>query len=62
MKKQQKAMLVVSILVLGGTFGNLVRTHALDNIRAVDLLSIFAAGMAFGVLLVTVVSSFKKSA
>ncbi|MFI5204887.1 MAG: hypothetical protein ACHQF2_10360 [Flavobacteriales bacterium] len=60
MKKGNKAPMIVSILILGGAVGNLLRTHALDTIRAVDALTLVAAGMAIGVLLVTVISSFKK--
>jgi len=60
MKKINKAPLIVSVLVLGGAVGNLFRTHALDSIRTVDAITLVAAGMALGVLLVTVISSLRK--
>lgn len=55
MKTRKKAGLIISAIILAGAIGNLLRTHALDNIRAVDALTLMAAGMALGVLIVNVV-------
>ncbi len=55
-KKKSAVLMVVLIIILG----NLFRTRALDNIRAVDVLQILASGVCLGAILVLILYPGKR--
>ena len=58
-QKKLKRNVLVSTLFFGVVFANLFRTHALDNMRAVDALQLVATGALLGAIIVNVVMYMK---
>jgi hypothetical protein len=59
MKSNQKKIAVFgAVLVI--VLGNLFRSKAIENVRAVDLLQILATGVCIGAIVVNIVHARKK--
>lgn len=60
MKSPRNPALIVAIVIFVISVGRIVQSPAMQVIRGVDMLTLFAAGLAAGVALTLAASAYRK--